>query len=171
LENDFPLNRNLNNNKNTPLLFFLVFKLYFIVVLLISFVTFVSYLKLGSNETIDKAGRRNNDHSLGARSHVCERHYQTVARFFCALQYHFNHLRGLEEKGFIDHEQFGNTYRYFAKISKDEYGKNAMKDFVAKYFNRSYSSVVSMFVEEQEISTEEIRELIRQVEKGDSKTE
>jgi len=88
-------------------------------------------------------------------------HYNTISTI----------VRGLEEKGFIDHEQFGNTYRYFAKISKDEYGKNAMKDFVAKYFNRSYSSVVSMFVEEQEISTEEIRELIRQVEKGDSKTE
>ena len=86
-------------------------------------------------------------------------HYNTISTI----------VRGLEEKGFIDHEQFGNTYRYFAKISKDEYGKNAMKDFVAKYFNRSYSSVVSMFVEEQGISTEEIRELIRQVEKGNPK--
>ena len=86
-------------------------------------------------------------------------HYNTISTI----------VRGLEDKGFVDHEQFGNTYRYFAKISKDEYGKNAMKDFVSKYFNRSYSSVVSMFVEEQEISTDEIRELIKLVEQGETK--
>jgi predicted transcriptional regulator len=34
---------------------------------------------------------------------------------------------------------------------------------VSKYFNTSYASVVSMFVEENKISTEEIQELIRQV--------
>jgi BlaI family transcriptional regulator, penicillinase repressor len=86
-------------------------------------------------------------------------HYNTISTI----------VRGLEDKGFIDHEQFGNTYRYFAKISKDEYGRKAMKDFVSKYFNRSYSSVVSMFVEEKEISTEEIKELIKQVEEGNKK--
>lgn len=87
-------------------------------------------------------------------------HYNTISTI----------VRGLEEKGFIDHEQFGNTYRYFAKISKEEYSKGTLKDFISKYFNRSYSSVVSMFVEEQEISTEEIKALIRQVEEG-NKTE
>lgn len=86
-------------------------------------------------------------------------HYNTISTI----------VRGLEEKGFIDHEQFGNTYRYFAKVSKDEYGRKAMKDFVSKYFNRSYSNVVSMFVEEKEISTEEIKELIKQVEEGNKK--
>lgn len=86
-------------------------------------------------------------------------HYNTISTI----------VRGLEEKGFIDHEQFGNTHRYFAKISKEDYSKGTMKDFVSKYFNRSYSSVVSMFVEEKEISTEEIKELIKQVEEGNKK--
>ena len=35
---------------------------------------------------------------------------------------------------------------------------------VGKYFNHSYASVLSMFVEEEKISAEEIRELIAQVE-------
>jgi predicted transcriptional regulator len=81
-------------------------------------------------------------------------HYNTISTV----------VRVLEEKGFIDHEQFGNTYRYFAKITKEEYSKGTMKDFVSKYFNRSYSSVVSMFVEEEEISTAEIKALINKVE-------
>jgi predicted transcriptional regulator len=79
-------------------------------------------------------------------------HYNTISTM----------VRGLEEKGFLNHEQFGNTYRYFAIISRQEFSNSSIKNLVSKYFNASYSSVVSMFVEEQKISTEEIRELIRQ---------
>jgi len=81
-------------------------------------------------------------------------HYTTVSTM----------VRGLEEKGFLNHEQFGNTYRYFAIISREEFSNSSIKNLVSKYFNSSYSSVVSMFVEEQKISAEEIKELIRQTE-------
>jgi BlaI family penicillinase repressor len=82
-------------------------------------------------------------------------HYNTISTI----------VRGLEEKGFVGHEQFGNTYRYFAVISRDEFSKNTIKNLVSKYFDKSYSSVVSMFVEEEKISVEEIKALISQVEK------
>ena len=81
-------------------------------------------------------------------------HYNTISTI----------VRGLEEKGFLGHEQFGNTYRYFALISREEFGKNSIKNLVNKYFNTSYASLVSMFAEEQKISTEEIQELIQKVE-------
>ena len=81
-------------------------------------------------------------------------HYNTISTI----------VRGLEDKSFVGHEQFGNTYRYFAIISREEFSRNTIKNMVSKYFNKSYTSVVSMFVEEQKISTEEIQELIRQVE-------
>jgi predicted transcriptional regulator len=81
-------------------------------------------------------------------------HYNTVSTI----------VRGLEDKGFLDHEQFGNTYRYFAVITREEFSNISIKNLVSKYFNASYSSVVSMFVKEQKISTEEIQELIRQAE-------
>jgi predicted transcriptional regulator len=81
-------------------------------------------------------------------------HYNTISTI----------VRGLEEKGFVDHEQFGNTYRYFAIISREEFSKNTIKNMVSKYFDKSYSSVVSMFVEEENISVEEIKSLIREVE-------
>jgi len=86
-------------------------------------------------------------------------HYNTISTI----------VRGLEEKGFVGHEQFGNTYRYFAIISREEFSKNTIKNLVSKYFDKSYSSVVSMFVEEEKISVEEIKALIRQVE--DTKTD
>ena len=85
-------------------------------------------------------------------------HYNTISTI----------VRGLEEKGFLDHEQFGNTHRYFAIISREEFSKNTLKKMVGKYFNKSYASVVSMFVQEEKISLEEIKELIRQVESANS---
>lgn len=81
-------------------------------------------------------------------------HYNTISTI----------VRGLEEKGFVGHEQFGNTHRYFAVISREEFSRNTLKNMVGKYFNQSYASVVSMFVQEEKISMEEIQELIRQAE-------
>ncbi len=83
---------------------------------------------------------------------------------------HYNTLstivRGLEEKGFIDHEQFGNTHRYFAAITKEDYRKSTLGNVVNKYFNNSYKNVVSLFVEEQNLSLDELRKLIDEIEKS-----
>ena len=78
-------------------------------------------------------------------------------------------VRGLEEKGFVGHEQFGNTYRYSAIITREEFSRDTIKNMVGKYFNKSYASVVSMFVEEEKISLEEIKELIRLTENAKPK--
>lgn len=81
---------------------------------------------------------------------------------------HYNTLstmvRTMEEKGFIDHEQFGNTYRYFAVVSKEEYRKSTLGKVVKKYFNDSYKSVVSLLVEEEDISLEDLKKLIEEIE-------
>lgn len=81
-------------------------------------------------------------------------HYNTISTI----------VRLLEDKGFVGHEQFGNTHRYHAIISREEFSRNTIKNMVGKYFNQSYASVVSMFVQEEKISLEEIQELIRQAE-------
>ena len=81
---------------------------------------------------------------------------------------HYNTLstmvRALEEKGFIGHEQFGNTHRYFAATTKDEYSKNTLGRVVKKYFNNSYKNVVSLFVEDQKLSLDELKKLIQEIE-------
>ena len=89
------------------------------------------------------------------------------------LKLHYNTVstvvRGLEDKGFVDHEQFGNTYRYFPVISREDFSRMSLQNIVGKYFNHSYASVLSMFVSGMDTavggaSAEEIRELIAQVE-------
>ncbi len=58
------------------------------------------------------------------------------------------------------HEDFGTTYRYFAAVTKEEYVKTNLKKDVRKYFDNSYKSLVSSLVESNELSIEEITELI-----------
>src|SRR3954467_8206311 len=62
-------------------------------------------------------------------------HYNSVATM----------VRILEDKGFLGHESFGNTFRYFPVISKEEYQKHAVSDIVKQYFNNSYPSMLAFF--------------------------
>ena len=81
---------------------------------------------------------------------------------------HYNTLstmvRTLEEKGFIGHESFGKTHRYFAILSEEEYRKKTIGNVIQKYFDNSYQSVVSMFVEEKNLSVKELKKLIQEIE-------
>lgn len=83
---------------------------------------------------------------------------------------HFNTLstivRGLEEKGFLSHEAFGNTYQYYAVVSRDDFKKKTLKGVISKYFNNSYLGAVSSLVKEEETSLDELKQLIRDVEKA-----
>ena len=83
---------------------------------------------------------------------------------------HFNTLstivRGLEEKGFLSHEAFGNTYQYYAVVSRDDFKKKTLKGVISKYFNNSYLGAVLSLVKEEEISLDELKQLIRDVEKA-----
>ena len=80
---------------------------------------------------------------------------------------HFNTIstmvRTLETKGFIGHEVFGNTYRYFPAISQQQYSKGVLGNVVTRYFENSYKQVVSALIEEDKISVEELEELIRKI--------
>jgi predicted transcriptional regulator len=81
---------------------------------------------------------------------------------------HYNTLstivRGLEEKGFLGHVAYGNTHRYHALFSKENYRRSSLKGMISKYFNNSYSRVVTAFIEEEELTIDELKSLIREVE-------
>ena len=86
---------------------------------------------------------------------------------------HFNTLstivRGLEEKGFLSHESYGNTYRYYAVVTEEKYHNGTLKNVVSKYFNNSYLGVVSSLIKEEDLSVEELRKLIDEVERANKK--
>lgn len=93
--------------------------------------------------------------------------------FYSDPKPHFNTLstivRGLEEKGYLSHEAFGNTYRYFAIVSNDEFRSRTLKGVISKYFNNSYLNAVSSLVKKEEISVDELKQLIEEVENAHRK--
>ena len=75
-------------------------------------------------------------------------------------------VRGLESQGLLGHRSLGTSYQYYPLVTREEYGKSTVRGAISKYFNNSYLSVVSSLVKEEDISLDELKELIRQVEEG-----
>lgn len=88
---------------------------------------------------------------------------------------HFNTLstivRGLEEKEFLSHRRFGNTYQYYAIVDEETYRTRTLKNVVTKYFNSSYLGVVSSLIKKEEISVDDLKKLIEEVEQTNKKKE
>lgn len=86
---------------------------------------------------------------------------------------HFNTLstivRGLEDKGFLAHHTFGNTYQYYRVVSEEDFRKGTLRNVISKYFNNSYLSAVSSLVKEEDISLDELKQLIQEVEQAHRK--
>ncbi|MCX6304003.1 MAG: BlaI/MecI/CopY family transcriptional regulator [Bacteroidetes bacterium] len=81
-------------------------------------------------------------------------HYNTVSTM----------VRALEEKGFLGYHSFGNTYQYYPLISKEEYNNKNLRSMIKKHFGNSFKRMVSTLVEEEDLSLEELRDLIREIE-------
>jgi predicted transcriptional regulator len=77
-------------------------------------------------------------------------HYNTVATM----------VKILEDKGFLNHEIVGNIFMYYPVISKEEYQNHAMKDIVSQYFDNSYPSMLAFFAKQQNISEEELNDIV-----------
>ena len=85
-------------------------------------------------------------------------HYNTVATL----------VKFLEEKGFVEREPLANSYRYKVKIDKRKYHGDTVSDVVARYYDNSYLSLVSQFVEEDKMDLQDLKDLIARIEKKKS---
>jgi BlaI family transcriptional regulator, penicillinase repressor len=74
-------------------------------------------------------------------------------------------VRILEKKGFVDHKAYGKTHQYFPLISKQEYTRSYMKNFMGSYFGNSFKEMVSFFAKEDNMSVGEIEKLMNEVKK------
>jgi len=78
-------------------------------------------------------------------------------------------MRILEEKGFLSHRAISaRCFKYFAKISREQYRNRSLTGVIDKLFGRSYLGAVSTLVSEEKISVDELKELIRQIENGEN---
>lgn len=75
-------------------------------------------------------------------------------------------VRILETKGFVDHEAFGKTHRYFPKIQKGEYKKLITGKLLNNYFDNSAKSMLSFFLEEKKLDIKELDEIMALLKKS-----
>ena len=57
----------------------------------------------------------------------------------------------------------------YAVLTEKEYSNGTLKNVIAKYFNNSYLGVVSTLIKEEDISVDDLRKLIDDVEQGNRK--
>lgn len=86
-------------------------------------------------------------------------HFNTISTF----------VRELESKGYLSHKAFGNTYQYIPIISREEYNSRKLKSVVENYFNKSYLNAVSTLVKDEDISVDELKQLIAEIEHQNKK--
>ena len=77
-------------------------------------------------------------------------------------------VRILQQKGFVGHEPKGKSHQYHPLISKDAYTKSFMKGFVKKYFSGSYQQMVSFFTREEDLSLQELEQLLKELKDQES---
>lgn len=75
-------------------------------------------------------------------------------------------LKILHSKGFVDYKKLkGKTYTYYPLVTRNEYTGIVMKDVKNSFFGGSISSMVKFFVEKEELSEKEIKELLGMIKK------
>jgi BlaI family transcriptional regulator, penicillinase repressor len=74
-------------------------------------------------------------------------------------------VRNLERKGYLQSKHYGNTYEYTPRITEEEYKNKFLSGVVENYFDNSYQNMVTFFARKQKISTDELKDIIRMIEK------
>lgn len=77
-------------------------------------------------------------------------HVNTVSTF----------VRILENKGMVDHEVQGVSYKYRAILQRDKVKRSSLGKLLRNYFDNSGKGLVSALVEEDKVTVEELKELI-----------
>lgn len=80
--------------------------------------------------------------------------YTTIATF----------IKILEEKGFVKHESKGKGYLYYPAIEREEYAKTVVKRVLHSYFDGSVPNIVSFFSKQENLSVNDLDEIMEIVE-------
>ncbi len=75
-------------------------------------------------------------------------------------------VRILETKGFIGHDAFGKSHRYYPLISREQYKSFATSKLLNGYFSNSPSSLLSYFIKDEKIDLKEMDELMKLIDKA-----
>lgn len=73
-------------------------------------------------------------------------------------------IRILEQKGFVSHREVGGSNEYYPLVTKADYSGRQLGTLMRNYFEGSYRQLVSFFVEDKNISADDLEALGRIIE-------
>ena len=76
------------------------------------------------------------------------------------------YLKVLYEKGYLDFHKVdgqGKTHRYVPLVTRAEYTRRTMQEVKKNFFGGSVKSMLSYFVQEENLSADEVKELLEVV--------
>ncbi|MBQ6062115.1 MAG: BlaI/MecI/CopY family transcriptional regulator [Prevotella sp.] len=73
-------------------------------------------------------------------------------------------LKILKDKGFVATEKMGKSNLFSALVSKDEYTESFLRYVKKTFFDDSFTSLVSFFTKRENLSEEQIREIVQIIE-------
>ena len=80
-------------------------------------------------------------------------------------------IRILEKKGFVSHQSFGKSHRYYPLISRDQYRHERFSSLMKDYFNNSMKQVLSHFGKNGSLNMKDADEIIQMMEELKQKSE
>lgn len=72
-------------------------------------------------------------------------------------------IRILVKKGFVAYRELGSSYQYYPTVSREAYSGSYLSSMVNRFFNNSYSGLVSFFASDRQITVEELEKIRRLV--------
>jgi BlaI family penicillinase repressor len=73
-------------------------------------------------------------------------------------------LRGLEEKGSVDHEVEGRTFYFYPLVQENKFKHRATRDLLDRVFGGQVGSLVAHLLKNERVSPEELSEIRRLIE-------
>jgi predicted transcriptional regulator len=78
-------------------------------------------------------------------------------------------IRILEKKEVVGYTAYGKTHEYFPLITEEEYKRHEMQQLMVNYFDNSLPNLVSFFVKDNDLKTNDLDEIIKLI--NDHKSE
>jgi predicted transcriptional regulator len=75
-------------------------------------------------------------------------------------------VRILEQKGFVGYQKEGRSHIYHPIVTKEDYKTTTTKLMANTYFGGSFSSMVSFFIQKENLKTQELEEILEDLKSG-----
>lgn len=72
-------------------------------------------------------------------------------------------VRILQDKKVVSHEVVGRSHRYFPLVTREGYRKQKTQQLLKGYFGNSPQALLSYFVKENKLSSQDLDDLLKQL--------